>query len=297
MELIHHGSVKDIFRLDECTLAFRFTNRFSVFDCGAHPQEIPGKAEAVCSAALTSFMIAQKVGVPTHFLEQMDDVTLRVQELGIIADRPLKNTEENYVVPLEWITRFAVAGSLLRDLQNGAESPAKYGFHHHDVPSEGTPLRWPVHQLTTKFEKVDRKLSEGEAMDLAGIGYNDIIQFRSMIDRLDGALALAFHRAGFAHFDGKKECGLGFNREKMIVDVFGTPDEDRPVLLVALAKGEVEHYGKEFLRKHFIEMGFYGQVKKAREEGRPDPPYPSLPEEIIAEAARRYDTFALNYWA
>lgn len=295
MELIRKGSVKEILRMDQDTIAFRFTDAFSIFDCGPHPQTIPGKGKAICECAVTSFEIAQRVGVPTHFLEQINDVTILVKEARVITDRSLKSWEENYVVPLEWISRFAVAGSLLRDFREGKEKPSDYGFHRSDVPGEGVPLCWPVHQTTTKFEKVDRKLTFIEGMSLAGLSLKDVAEFWSMIDRLDGALGLAFQEAGFVHFDGKKECALGLNRQKMIVDVFGTPDEDRPVLLEAFKQGKIEHYGKEFLRQRFIASGFYAQVQQARKEGRADPPYPLLPQEVVEEASRRYRLFASNY--
>ena len=231
----------------------------------------------------------------THFMERVDDVTIRVWEARVVTDRPMEPTEECYVVPLEWITRFAVSGSILRDFQVGKEKPSDYGFHMHNLPKEGMHFPWPVHQLTTKYEKVDRKLSPQEALTLAGLSSEDAERFWSMIDRLDGALAEAFFRAGFEHFDGKKECILDRGREPMIGDVFGTPDEDRPVWLEDLKKGRIEHYGKEFLRQHFIKTGFYAQVQAARAKGEPDPPYPLLPEDVIEQAMDRYKMFARRY--
>lgn len=298
MELIRQGSAKDIYRVDKESIAFRFTNRFSVFDVGPHPQEIPGKAEAVCACAVRSFQIAQQIGVLTHFIEQIDKVTIRVREFRIFTDRRPQTWDENYVIPLELITRNRVAGSILRDFRYGKQNPIHFGFPTHEVPTEGTALPWPVHQLTTKFEEVDRAVSDIDAKRIAGLWQREIESLWSIIDRLDGALALAFVKAGFYHFDGKKECALGPKRQKLIVDVFGTPDEDRPVLRQAsLVDGrvKVEHYGKEFLRQWFIQNGFYAALQQARKENRTAPPYPMLPKEVIEEASRRYLMFARAY--
>lgn len=295
MELIRKGSAKDIYRVDKESIAFRFTDRFSVFDCGPHPQEIPGKAEAVCASAVRSFQIAEQIGVLTHFIEQIDEVTIRVREFRIFTDRRPQTWDENYVIPLECITRNRVSGSILRDFRDGKLKPMDFGFPSNDVPTEGSQLPWPVHQLTTKFEPVDRLVSDIDAKRIAGLWQHEIEILWSIIDRLDGALALAFAEAGFAHFDGKKECALGPKRQKLIVDAFGTPDEDRPVLLRSLREEKVEHYGKEFLRQWFIENGFYLALQQARKENRPVPPYPQLPEEIIEEGSWRYVAFARWY--
>src|SRR3989344_4614374 len=127
-ELIHRGSVKEKYRVEPGKLAFVFSDRFSAFDIGPHPQTIPGKAEAVCACAVRSFKIARQVGVPTHFIEQIDDVTILVKEAQVITDRPLSTQDTNYVVPVEWISRFRVAGSIDRDFREGRKMPTDYGF-------------------------------------------------------------------------------------------------------------------------------------------------------------------------
>ncbi len=90
---------------------------------------------------------------------------------------------------------------------------------------------------------------------------------------------------------------IGTKREKMIADVFCTPDEDRPVLSRHLDDCIIDHYNKEYLRQIFIQNGFYDALKKARSEGRSEPPYPLLGEEIIKEVSRRYSAFAAHFSA
>lgn len=296
MELIRKGSAKDILRCDQETIAFRFTPYFSVFDVGRNDYKIPGKTEAMCACAVKSFEIAETIGVPTHFMEQIDPVTIRVRESQIITDRALTSRDENHLVPLEWIYRLRVAGSIYRDFRSGKKKPENYGLPANIIPEEGAPFPWPVHMITTKFEEgTDRELSDEEACHMAGITVQDRDQYWSMIDRLTGAIALVLAGAGFALLDGKMECIMGPGRQKMIGDVFGTPDEDRPCLAAELEEGEVIHYSKEYIRQLFIEMGYYDKLKKAREAGQPDPPIPRLQPEEIEEASNRYIVFAQSY--
>src|SRR3989344_5780846 len=151
----HDGSVKTLHDFGYGTMAFRFTDRWSVFDVGPHHQAIPGKGKAVCDCAVQSFKIAASVGVPTHFLEQLDPVTIRVKKLEVITYRPLTQNDCNCVVPIEWIFRFRVAGSIDRAFRSnpgssGYKDPRHYGFATSGPPAVGTPFPWPVHQFTTK---------------------------------------------------------------------------------------------------------------------------------------------------
>src|SRR6185436_15399611 len=99
----------------------------------------------------------------------------------------------------------------------------------------------------------------------------------------------------FVHFDGKIECGIGPDGGKMLLDVFGTPDEDRPVRLGP--EGGVNHFGKEYLRQILIQMGYFDDLKRARRETGQDLPYPVLPPDVIQEASTRYLVFADAYSA
>lgn len=296
-EAYYIGSVKSCHDFGDGTLAFRWTDGWSAFDVGTHQQEIPGKGLAVCATAVKAFEIAGVIGVPTHFVEQLDELTIRVKKCRVITDRDLKKTEDNYAVPAEFIFRFAVAGSIDRDFREGKKFPMDYGFATNDPPKVGTSFVWPVHMFHTKFEVTDREIDEVETRRMAGLSVQDLAQYWSMIDYLNGGINLAFAKAGFGRLDGKVECGMGPNRQKMIIDVFATGDEDRPVLLDKLKQGEVVHYGKEALRQRLIEMGYFDVLKAARKAGHPDPPYPDIEQSFIDEVAQRYRDFATAFRA
>lgn len=294
-DLIHTGSVKKLYRVAENRLVFLFTDQWSAFDTGPHQQIIPGKAQAVCACAVRSAQIAKQVGVPTHFIEQIGPTAILVQEVQRITSRHLTTNDQNCVVPAEWISRFQVAGSIHRDFANGRKKPTDFGFPTDDLPAVGTPFPCAVHQFTTKFEEVDRELSNEQAYALTGLTPKDAAEYWGMIDRLNGAISLALFQAGFAHIDGKMECLLGPGRTKMIGDVFGTPDEDRFCPRDKLRQGEIAHYSKEYLREELIRMGYYTRLLAARSRGLAKLPYPDLRDEQIAEASRRYCAVAKAY--
>jgi len=293
--LIREGSAKNIYRVDATDIAFRFTDDFSVFDVGKTGYQIPGKAQAVCACAVKSFNIARQIGVPTHFVEQLDHITVRVKEAQVITNRALTITDENYVVPAEWIYRLCVAGSIDRDFRSGKKRPSDYGLPADKIPEVGAPFPYPVHHFTTKFEDFDREVTNEEVCAIAGISVQDQGHYWSMIDRLTGAMALVLARAGYALLDGKMECLMGPGRVKLIGDVFGTPDEDRFVPLNELRRGIIEHHSKEYIRQILIQQGYYDKLMEARKKNQPDPPIPPLSEKIISEISWRYKSAAEAY--
>ncbi|MFA4817964.1 MAG: phosphoribosylaminoimidazolesuccinocarboxamide synthase [Parcubacteria group bacterium] len=292
LEFIRPGSAKDLYRVDKKSIAFRFNDSFSVFDVGRSKDKIPGKGAAICACAVKSFEIAKMIGIPTHFMEQIDETTIRVREMKIITDRPLTLKDSNYVVPAEWIDRIRAAGSIIRAFKEGTKKPEDYGLLKGKIPAEGTPFPHPIEHTTTKFENVDRDIIMAEVCRLGGITLKDYDEFWSIIHRLNGAIDLEMIRAGFIRLDGKKECGMGPDRRKMIVDVFGTQDEDRPSKIV---DGKIIHYSKEYPRQIFIEMGYYEQVKRARKKGYHVPLIPRLSKDHLAEISRRYLLVAKEY--
>lgn len=289
--LVHSGSVKDIFEDPSVpgTLVFRYSDRFSVFDCGPHPQEIPGMGVALCACSVVSFKAALVVGVRTHFICSLDERTIRVKryELGG-GDEPVRR------LPLEFIDRQYLSGSLLRDFLIGKKNPRNYGFSETEPLYEGKLLPWPIHQITTKLEKVDRPLNAAEACTLAEVFPEELAKIWSVIDALNSALALVAKTAGYVRFDGKKEVALD-NGRVVIIDAFGNPHEDRFVPANLFLQNRITHHSKEYLRQIFIKNGFYEKVKAARATNAPQPEYPLLSDGEIAEASEMFATVAESF--
>lgn len=298
-EIVHVGSVKDIERVDKTTLGFRHTDRFSVFDVGPHPQQIPGMGKAVFRCTMASDRVAKAIGIRTSILGYDDERTILVKEFDTPKGRPLRPDETNVMIPLEFIDREFVSGRLAREFKSGEKRPTEYGFASDEpnrIPQEGTQLPFPHYEVTTKWEDVDRPMDLEEALKFAGITCLEWVSAWRIIAHLNGALSLAAAAAGYERLDGKKELAFGNTRQELVViDSAGNPNEDRYTPKHTLDPGNVDHWSKEFLRQIFIKNGYKKALDEARRLGQPDPPYPRLSDEDIAEVSRRYTVFADQY--
>ncbi len=293
---VRHGSSKNIYRAGHDILAFESTDFYSVFDVGRALTEIPKKGSSVSHCAEKSFQIAQTLGIPTHFIERADETTLLVREAQIIKGMDISCLEEDYVIPLEFICRARVAGSIERAFQSGQKDPTKYGFPPGVIPAFGTPFPETVLELTTKWEHVDRPLTKEEACRIAGLTFANLDEIWEMIKVLAAEVALAM-APGLYVADGKFEVIMGPGRKPMIGDVFGTPDEDRPYYLAQGEEGEavVVHCSKEYIRQIHEDSGYRKILMEARARGEGDPPIPPLTEDQVSEASRRYRYVAKVY--
>ena len=106
--------------------------------------------------------------------------------------------------------------------------------------------------------------------------------------KVDALIEREAAKNGLIHVDGKKEFALGPGRKVVLVDTFGTLDEDRWWDAEAYANGECIELSKESVRTHYIETGHQAVLKVARDAGTTDPPIPALPQEVIDQTASLY---------
>jgi phosphoribosylaminoimidazole-succinocarboxamide synthase len=106
--------------------------------------------------------------------------------------------------------------------------------------------------------------------------------------KVDALIEREAAKNGLIHVDGKKEFALGPNRKVVLVDTFGTLDEDRWWDAAAYDSGECIELSKEFVRTHYIGTGHQAQLKHARDTGAEDIPIPELPQSVIDETAQLY---------
>ena len=69
---------------------FEFSNRYSVFDWGKMPDEIPNKGAALCLMAAWNFEQAESIGVKTHYLGMANPLgggIIRTGDLHAPSDR------------------------------------------------------------------------------------------------------------------------------------------------------------------------------------------------------------------
>jgi len=85
----------------------------------------------------------------------------------------------------------------------------------------------PMVEFTTKFEEVDRFVDRDEAQTVAGVSAADLEDIARLTRLVDQVLTAHAARCGLDLLDGKAEYGFDADRNLMLVDHAGTPDENR----------------------------------------------------------------------
>ena len=288
MEHIRTGKVKEVYAVDDKTLEFVFTNNISVFD-KIIPSQIPRKGESLCRTAKFWFELLEKKGIKTHFIEYLPPNRMRVKRFNIIEDYDkIHEDTTNYLIPLEVICRYYAAGSLVDRVKKGIIKVEDLGFEPgHEIKS-GEKLPCPYIESTTKLEAHDRELSDEEAKDIAGLTDADYKEIHETILKIDEIIQEQAGKNGLIHCDGKKEFGYDENRNLMIIDTFGTLDEDRWWDAALYEQGKTVELSKELVRQHYRKTGYHAQLMEAREKGLSEPDIPALPQEVIDEVAKLY---------
>jgi phosphoribosylaminoimidazole-succinocarboxamide synthase len=288
MKLIRKGKVKEVYQVDDNTLEFVFTDNVSVFD-KVIPSAIPHKGETLCRTAAYWFKLLEKKGIKGHLVKYEPPSKMLVKRFNIIEDYDKINTKTtNYLIPLEIICRHYAAGSLMDRIKKGKITAEMLGFPKGHNVTYGEKLPRPFLEATTKLEEHDRELDDVEAKKIAGLtdkDYKGILDTVLAIDKIIGEEAL---KRGLIHVDGKKEFGYDENRHLVIIDTFGTCDEDRWWDLESYNAGKVVELSKEFVRQHYRETGYHAELYALREKGLPDIPIPALPADVIKRVSELY---------
>ncbi|MGC8585000.1 MAG: phosphoribosylaminoimidazolesuccinocarboxamide synthase [Thermoplasmata archaeon] len=284
MELIRKGKVKEVYALNNSELLFIFTDNISVFD-KIIPTKIPYKGASLARTSAHWFEIVSNMNINTHFIKLEEMNRMRVKRYEIL----MKGKKEggNFLIPLEFITRYYIAGSLHDRILNGKISPSDLGIKN---VKYGEKLPEPFFEITTKFEDFDRPLSFDEAMEIGGLSKDEMDEIREKILKIDEKINRDVLSRGLIHVDGKKEWAMDENRDPVIVDTFGTADEDRFWDMKEYEKGNFVELSKEFVRKYYRDIGYYEKLMKAREEGSDEPNIPPLPEEMVKRTSELYIT-------
>ncbi len=287
MKLIRQGKVKDVYEVDAHTLEFVFSDKISVFD-KIIPSLIPQKGETLCRTSAFWFQIARSCGVKTHFRELIPPNRMRVQQVRILQSSKLTRKTTNCLIPLEVICRYYVAGSMWDRILSGEIKPRKLGFKGNKEIKYGDKLPEPYVEVTTKLEKVDRLLTKKDAMKIASISTGEYARIVESALLLDERIAEEVEKRDLIHVDGKKEYAFDENRELMVIDSYGTADEDRWWDWNDYSKGEFIELSKENVRQYYREKGYYPKLIEARKLGKPEPKMPSLPAVKIKEISELY---------
>ncbi len=288
MEHIRTGKVKEVYAVDDNTLEFVFTDNISVFD-KIIPSQVPRKGESLCRTSKYWFDLLASKGIKSHFIEYLPPNRMRVKRFNIIEDYDqINETTSNYLIPLEVICRHYAAGSLLDRVKSGTIKVEDLGFEPGHELKKGEKLPRPYLETTTKLEEVDRNLDEAEAKDIAGLSDKDYREILDAVLKVDEIIGEEAGNRNLIHCDGKKEFGYDENRNLMLIDTFGTLDEDRWWDKTIYETGKIEELSKEFVRQHYREIGYHDELMHARENGLPEPDIPALPQDVIDKVAKLY---------
>jgi phosphoribosylaminoimidazole-succinocarboxamide synthase len=269
-------------------LEFLFTDNISVFD-KVIPTKIPHKGDSLCRTSTYWFNSAKKLGILSHFISNPEPSRMRVKKVDIIHDySKIDSTTKNYLIPLEFICRYYVAGSLFNRLQKGKIEPTSLGFDNNKELEYGTELPEPFIEVTTKLEPVDRSLSLAEAMKISGLTAEEYDNIRETILNLDTSINTEIKTRGLIHVDGKKEFAFDTERNLMLIDTFGTADEDRFWDKGKFEEGEFVEMSKEYVRQHYKQINYYDSLTRARDEGKSEPEIPPLENDIAQEVSKLY---------
>lgn len=290
------GSVKDLLVRQKPTAAgmgrgvFRFTDGYSVFDYGKMPDELCGKGAALCRMACWNFRELEKQGIKTHFRGMPSENEMEIDLVRVLYPQKgeIGEGETNYLIPLEIIFRNSLpaGSSVFRRLENGEVTLGELGLQKKPKPNERLPS--PIVDLSTKLEPSDRYLSWAEAKEMAKLTDAEVEKIKKTTLLINGFITKRAEEIGLEHADGKVEFALGPKRELILVDVCGTPDENRFLCGgVNLSKQVVRDYYKENCR------AWVKNLEKAKREKKPKGEYPvppNLPEDFLGIVGDIYNS-------
>jgi phosphoribosylaminoimidazole-succinocarboxamide synthase len=287
---LRRGKVKEVYEVSPTELEFRFTNDISVFDKHV-PSEIPHKGETLARTAAHWFEVLSRLKVPHHYLGLSGPTAMRVRRVQVVPQpKTLGPHPKGYLVPLELIVRYYLAGSMWDRVKAGKVAAEELGFPAGQPLEYGVRLPEPHFEVTTKLEPVDRLLTIPEALELSALDRRQLDGIRETILKVDEAMQREIGPRALIHVDGKKEFGVDTEGVLMVVDTFGTADEDRFWDKDAYERGRLVDFSKEFVRQHYRSTGYYDQLQAARTAHAAEPPIPPLPPLLVDEVSRLYTT-------
>ena len=289
-ELLYSGKVKQVWSTENPEIIeFRYTDQISVFD-QIIPSLIPRKGESLNRSSCHWLKMVEEAGIcDTHMIEMTAPDRVRARRFEVIREPgAIPQDMENVFVPLEVICRHHLAGSGWRRYKRGDASAEEFGFPAGTELDEGVKLPTPYLEVSTKFEAFDRLLDREEALEISNLRVEEFDEILRLVLLIDELIESEVSKRGLIHVDGKKEFALGPGRVPVLVDSFGTLDEDRWWDLSAYDNGEIVQLSKEFVRSHYIESGHHKELYDARSSGVDEPPIPPLPQSVIDDTASLY---------
>ncbi len=194
--LLYEGKAKRVFSTDdEAVLLHRYKDDATAYNAQKRGSwKDKGRTNATMSAAMFAFL--EENGVPSHFIEQLDETTLKTKKLEML--------------PVEVVVRNIAAGSLSRLL----------GFE------EGRQLKAPIIELCYKNDALGDPLLNWHHFRELGVSDEDLEFCEELGLKVNGILSPFFEERGVTLVDFKIEVGRDGDGRLMLADEI-SPDTCR----------------------------------------------------------------------
>lgn len=263
---VYHGKVRDVYTINDDTLAVIATDRISAFDV-ILPKGIPYKGQVLNQIA-------------AYFLESTADI---VPNWMLSVPDPMVTVGmrcEGFKV--EMIVRGYIAGSAWREYQAGAREIC--GVKLPEGLRENQRLPHPIITPTTKADEGhDENISREEIIARGIVSAEDYAVMEDYALKLFRRGTEMAAEKGLILVDTKYEFGKR-DGKVYLIDEIHTPDSSRYFYAEGyeerLAKGEPQRQlSKEFVREWLMDHGFMGK------EGQQ---VPEMTDEFCNEVSERY---------
>ncbi len=261
---------------------FIFSDRYSVFDWGQMPDDIKDKGKALCMVGAYFFEKLEKEEIKTHYRGLVEDGKVKklselkkptnimeIDLLQVLKPKIKGNTYEysmykskppNILIPLEIIYRNSLpaGSSVFRRIKNGKLKPEDIGLD--EMPKPGQDLDEAIFDFSTKLESTDRYISHNEAKEIAGLTNEEFEKILEINKKVNDFITSEVKKLGLSNEDGKIELGFDKDRNLILVDVLGTPDECR-------FKLDDMQLSKELARKYYRDTDWAKEVMEVKKKG------------------------------
>lgn len=263
----------------------------SVFDIGRMPGFTSPEIATARTQQRIAFYKALRINrIPTDFLKQENDCTLRVRECRIrgipLLSPEADNTPE--VLGVEILIRTRASEKFC--LRSGTDNIDRSKLILPPRQSLEVGLRFPVPyvEFSTKWEAKDRYISDAEAAELTGLNAGAISGLTTgFAVRVGRVVEQLCQKAGFLLIDFKIEVAIDpITGEFMLID--GISQDEQGLMLDGV------WYGKNPLRNWFKDNhpDWFQALEKAKESHSNDPSkwpgYPNLPDQVKRDHEERH---------
>lgn len=291
---VRHGSSKDVIMPEPSRWAreiqLLFTDRFSVFDVGKVPYEIEDMGAFRHAIAVRMFALLSSCSIPNHFKRSFASKKITVEPFCIDELGQYFDHARGKIVPLEIIDRQEVTEPLLVRAAINAELLGKMQARVRGPMVVGTRFTSPLIECTTKFEPIDRRLSDLEAIKIARLGEASYTEMCGLVAKASTILTEFFAFRGYNRIDGKWEVAITYDGPTFVIVDSYSPDEMR------LIGPDGRSYDKDPLRNWYKDNfpGWIASLEAAKREWPKDkarwPAYPKTvpPTAVLDDLRERY---------